>query len=95
MDTSLDETLSRLVTAFHVLHQHGVLDEHGYISVCNPHDPSTFFTSNIPAILVASKSDLNQWNVFSIDRMAQYRLPAFGYSFPNLERGNIRQKQLT
>jgi ribulose-5-phosphate 4-epimerase/fuculose-1-phosphate aldolase len=63
MDTYLDETLSRLVTAFHILHQHGVLDEHGHISIRNPYNPSTFFTSNVPAILVSSKSDLTQWNV--------------------------------
>ena len=63
METYLDETLSRLITAFHILHQHGILDEHGHISVRNPYDPSTFFTSNVPAILISSKSDLNQWNV--------------------------------
>ena len=63
MDTSLDETLSRFVTAFHVLHQHRILDEYGQISMRNPHDPSTFFTSNVPAILVSSKNDLNEWNV--------------------------------
>jgi ribulose-5-phosphate 4-epimerase/fuculose-1-phosphate aldolase len=59
----LDDILSRLITAFHVLHQHRILDEHGHISVRHPQDPSTFFTSNVPAILVSSKNDLNQWNV--------------------------------
>ncbi|EXJ93615.1 hypothetical protein A1O1_02007 [Capronia coronata CBS 617.96] len=62
-DSSLDKTLSRLITAFHVLHQQGILDECGHISVRNPQDPSTFFTSNIPAILVSSKRHLNEWNV--------------------------------
>jgi ribulose-5-phosphate 4-epimerase/fuculose-1-phosphate aldolase len=59
----LDETLSRLITACHVLHHHKILDEQGHISVRHPHDPSTFFSSNVPAILVSSKNDLNQWNV--------------------------------
>lgn len=60
---SLDRLLSDLITAFHILHKHQVLDEHGEISVRNPQDSSTFFTSNLPAILVSSKRDLNQWYV--------------------------------
>ncbi|OAL28176.1 hypothetical protein AYO20_09595 [Fonsecaea nubica] len=60
---SLDRHLSDLITAFHILHKHQVLDEHGQISVRNPVDPSTFFTSNVPAILISSKADLNQWRV--------------------------------
>ncbi|KAK5193483.1 hypothetical protein LTR99_007034 [Exophiala xenobiotica] len=63
VEDSLDYLLSDLITAFHILHQHGVFDEHGQISVRNPQDPTTFFTSNTPAILVASKNDLSQWHV--------------------------------
>ncbi|KIW53200.1 hypothetical protein PV05_08792 [Exophiala xenobiotica] len=63
VDHSLDHVLSDLITAFHILHQHEVFDEHGQISVRNPQDPTTFFTSNTPAILVSSKSDLSQWHV--------------------------------
>ncbi|KIW28893.1 uncharacterized protein PV07_04748 [Cladophialophora immunda] len=59
----LDSTLSALITAFHILHRYKILDEHGHISVRHPTDPSTFFTSNVPAILVFSKRDLNQWRV--------------------------------
>ncbi|KAL6240384.1 hypothetical protein RBB50_012721 [Rhinocladiella similis] len=62
-DNSVEQVLSDLITAFHILHQHEVLDEHGQVSVRNPQDPSTFFTSNVPAILISSKTDLNQWNV--------------------------------
>ncbi|KAJ9639834.1 uncharacterized protein PV06_10186 [Exophiala oligosperma] len=62
-DESVDQVLSGLITAFHILHQHQVLDEHGQISVRNPREPSTFFTSIVPAILISSKKDLNQWNV--------------------------------
>ncbi|KEF54993.1 uncharacterized protein A1O9_08645 [Exophiala aquamarina CBS 119918] len=59
----MEPTLSRLITAAHILHQQQILDEQGHISVRNPHDPSTFFTSNVPAILVSSKNDLHQWHV--------------------------------
>lgn len=63
MDGDLDQVLADLITAFHVLHQHQVFDEHGQISIRNPKDPSTFFTSNVPAILVSSKSDISEWRV--------------------------------
>jgi hypothetical protein len=43
----LDETLSRLITAYHILHAHHVLDEHGHIAVRNPHDSNTFFTARV------------------------------------------------
>jgi len=59
----LDQSLSRLITAFHILHNHKVLDERGQISIRNPQNPSTFFTSNVPPILVSSKNDIVQWNV--------------------------------
>lgn len=59
----MEETLSRLITASHILHQHQILDEKGHISVRNPHDPSTFFISHVPAILVCSTNDLSQWHV--------------------------------
>jgi ribulose-5-phosphate 4-epimerase/fuculose-1-phosphate aldolase len=59
----MEATLSRLITAIHILHQQNILDEHGHVSVRNPHDPSTFFTSNVPAILVSSKNDPHQWHV--------------------------------
>ena len=62
MDT-LDETLSCLITTFHILHQHQILDEQGHISVRHPRVPTIFFTSNVPPNLVSSKNDLNQWNV--------------------------------
>ncbi|KAJ9660511.1 hypothetical protein H2198_002447 [Neophaeococcomyces mojaviensis] len=60
---NLDETFSRLITAFHILHTNEILDEQGHVSVRNPHDSSTFFTSDVPPILVSSMNDLTQWNV--------------------------------
>ncbi|OQV11340.1 hypothetical protein CLAIMM_15192 isoform 3 [Cladophialophora immunda] len=58
-----ERLLSDLITAYHILHSHEVLDEHGQISVRNPREPSKLFISNTPAILVSSKSDLSQWHV--------------------------------
>jgi ribulose-5-phosphate 4-epimerase/fuculose-1-phosphate aldolase len=55
--------LAHLITAFHILHRQGVLDEFGHVSVRNPLDKSTFFTSSKPAILIASIRELQQWNV--------------------------------
>jgi ribulose-5-phosphate 4-epimerase/fuculose-1-phosphate aldolase len=55
--------LAKLITAFHILHRKGVLDEYGQVSVRNPLDKSTFFTSSKPANLISSMRDLDQWNV--------------------------------
>ena len=57
------ETFSKLITAFHILHKQGVLDEYGHIALRNPADPWTFFSSAQPANLIASPSDLFHWNV--------------------------------
>jgi ribulose-5-phosphate 4-epimerase/fuculose-1-phosphate aldolase len=59
----LHQLLSRLVTAFHILHHHQVFDEDGSISVRNPQDPSTFFTSDVPSIVIASQQDIEHRNV--------------------------------
>ena len=59
----LDKTLRQLITAFHILHSYKVLDERGQVSIRNPQEPSTFFTSNVPPILVSSKNDIDLWNV--------------------------------
>ena len=55
--------LAQLITAFHILHRQGVFDEYGHISVRNPLDKSTFFTSSKPANLISSIRELDQWNV--------------------------------
>lgn len=55
--------LAQLITAFHILHRRGVLDEDGHVSVRNPLDKSTFFTSSKPANLISSIRELDQWNV--------------------------------
>ena len=57
------KVLAQLITAFHILHRQGVLDEYGHISIRNPLDKSTFFTSSKPANLISSSKELDQWNV--------------------------------
>ena len=57
--------LSRLITASHVLHQQGVLDERGQISIRSPTQPNTFFTSNMPAVIISTRNDIEQRNVSS------------------------------
>jgi ribulose-5-phosphate 4-epimerase/fuculose-1-phosphate aldolase len=56
--------LAQLITAFHILHRQGLLDEYGHmVSIRNPLDKSTFFTSSKPPNLIASIRELEQWNV--------------------------------
>lgn len=55
--------LAQLITAFHILHRRGVFDENGHVSIRNPFDKSTFFTSSRPANLISSIKELDQWNV--------------------------------
>ena len=57
------DTLCRLITAFHILHKYEVLDERGQVSIRNPHEPTTFFTSNTPPVLISSRNDIDQRNV--------------------------------
>jgi ribulose-5-phosphate 4-epimerase/fuculose-1-phosphate aldolase len=63
--------LAQLITAFHILHRKGVLDESGHVSIRNPLDKSTFFTSSKPANLISSIRDLDQWNVADGSPMEQ------------------------
>lgn len=58
-----EDALRGLISAFHVLHQHRVLDERGQISVRNPTDPETFFISNMPAVLISTRDDIEIRNV--------------------------------
>ncbi|KAI9717844.1 MAG: hypothetical protein M1828_007083 [Chrysothrix sp. TS-e1954] len=59
----LTSSLSSLITAFHILHKHTLLDAYGHISLRDPTDPTRFFCSSLPANLISSPSDLDHWNV--------------------------------
>jgi ribulose-5-phosphate 4-epimerase/fuculose-1-phosphate aldolase len=60
MDPQADlrHILARLITSYHILHRHNILNEAGTISMRNPFNPDTFITSDRPAILVSSLADL-------------------------------------
>lgn len=63
LDAETGALLAQLITAFHILHRKGILDEYGHVSIRNPLDKSTFFTSSKPANLISSIRELDQWNV--------------------------------
>jgi ribulose-5-phosphate 4-epimerase/fuculose-1-phosphate aldolase len=63
MDPQTDaarHSLARLITSFHILHHHNILNEAGTISIRNPSNPATFITSNHSAISVSSPADLSE-----------------------------------
>lgn len=55
--------LEDLVLANRVLLAQNILQEAGSVSVRNPNDASTFFTSDVPASLITSEQDLCKRNV--------------------------------
>lgn len=57
------EVIRRLVSAFHILHKHGIVRESGSLSLRNPQNSSTYLTSDRPAILVSSRSDLSEYYI--------------------------------
>ncbi|KAF2856599.1 hypothetical protein T440DRAFT_383478 [Plenodomus tracheiphilus IPT5] len=60
----LEDLFKGLVTASHILHNHGVLDAYGHISVRGPDDPATFWMPyNTPPALVSSPDDLVEYYV--------------------------------
>ena len=62
--TNILTTLTTLITASHILDDNAVLDAYGHISVRNPEDPTKFFMSrDLPPALVASYSDIVEYNV--------------------------------
>lgn len=52
-----------LITAYHVLHKHRVVDEYGSISIRNPDNSNTFIIGAMPAVLISSLDDLVERNV--------------------------------
>jgi len=53
-----------LITSSHILHNYGVLDAYGHVSVRNPDNSSTFFLSrNIAPALLSSPSDILEYKI--------------------------------
>ncbi|KAF2501439.1 hypothetical protein BU16DRAFT_199879 [Lophium mytilinum] len=60
----LEDLFKGLVTASHILHNNGVLDAYGHISVRSPDNPASFYMPcNISPALVSSPDDIIEYNV--------------------------------
>jgi ribulose-5-phosphate 4-epimerase/fuculose-1-phosphate aldolase len=60
----LEDLFKGLVTASHILHNNGVLDAYGHISVRSPDNPATFYMPcNLSPALVSSPDDVVEYNI--------------------------------
>jgi ribulose-5-phosphate 4-epimerase/fuculose-1-phosphate aldolase len=60
----LEDLFKGLVTASHILHNHGILDAYGHISVRSPDNAQTFWVPcNMAPALVSTPEDLAEYNV--------------------------------
>ncbi|KAF2205963.1 arad-like aldolase/epimerase [Delitschia confertaspora ATCC 74209] len=60
----LESLWKGLITASHILHNHGVLDAYGHISVRSPDNASTFWMPrNVAPALLSSPDDLVEYSV--------------------------------
>jgi ribulose-5-phosphate 4-epimerase/fuculose-1-phosphate aldolase len=67
--SELEYALADLVSAYHILHHHGIFQEYGSISFRNPENPKSFFVSCLPAILVSSREHLYKYNIADCERV--------------------------
>lgn len=60
----LDDLWWGLITSSHILHNHGVLDAYGHVSVRNPDTPAHFFMStHIAPALLSTEDDIIEYKV--------------------------------
>ncbi|ETN36486.1 uncharacterized protein HMPREF1541_08764 [Cyphellophora europaea CBS 101466] len=79
MDDKLQNVYSKLITANHILHHHGVVDAYGHISVRHPQDPSLYIMCGYMApALVSSPADLLTYQIS--DSSPTTSVPHPGYS---------------
>ncbi|KAI1738779.1 major facilitator superfamily domain-containing protein [Xylaria scruposa] len=65
VSTKLTQLFTTFIDALHILHNKGVLDAYGHLSVRNPNNPATFFLSrNVAPALVSSPDDMVEYYVF-------------------------------
>lgn len=58
------ESLSKLITANHILDHYGLVDGFGHISLRDPEDPTRFYmTGQQPPAFVTSEADLAHYNI--------------------------------
>jgi hypothetical protein len=65
MTQPLDEALSELVLANHILANESVLDGFGHVSIRAPDDPSTYFVSRARAPELVERDDLIRFTLDS------------------------------
>jgi HCOMODA/2-hydroxy-3-carboxy-muconic semialdehyde decarboxylase len=65
MSQSLDDALSELVLANHILANEGVLDGFGHVSIRAPDDPSNYFVSRARAPELVERDDLIRFTLDS------------------------------
>ncbi|KAI0186219.1 class II aldolase and Adducin N-terminal domain-containing protein [Xylaria flabelliformis] len=64
VSTKLTQLFTTFIDALHILHNKGVLDAYGHLSVRNPNNPATFFLSrNLAPALVSSPDDIVEYYV--------------------------------
>lgn len=61
---NLTAVFDAFITASHILHNNGILDAYGHVSIRNPNNASTFFMSrNIAPALIASPADIVEYRI--------------------------------
>ncbi|KAF2160435.1 hypothetical protein M409DRAFT_29059 [Zasmidium cellare ATCC 36951] len=64
LNAPLRDSLSRLITANHILDHHGLVDAFGHISLRDPEDPSKFYmTGQQSPAFIANETDLAHYNI--------------------------------
>ncbi len=64
----LEDLIKGLVTASHILHNHGILDTFGHISVRSPDNKDTFYMScNMAPALISSADEIVEYHVESAE----------------------------
>jgi len=75
----LDDLQSGLITCSHILHNHGIVDAYGHISVRNPDNPKTFFMSrNMPPALMSTAADIVEYNIEDAEPVEKDAPKGFG-----------------
>ncbi len=64
----LEDLIKGLVSASHILHNHGILDTFGHISVRSPDNKDTFYMScNMAPALISSADEIVEYHVESAE----------------------------
>ncbi|KAI8956260.1 major facilitator superfamily domain-containing protein [Xylaria longipes] len=64
VSANLTQLFGTFINALHILHNNGVLDAYGHLSVRNPNNTTTFFMSrNVAPALVSSLDDIVEYHI--------------------------------